>query len=392
MEPTPHNYNPTADHIIGVLLSLCSVSGLLFNTPSLYYFLRKPALNSNSRYFARIYTLISTVDLLTSLTLFPFVDAAVSAGRKVKLFLPHGDLSEQLVPGPYRLHVGVCEIWAVLWKVLPEVAVFLVAFLSVSRFLLLRSPTRTFVPLLAWLVPLGYGVCTVVFKVVLLLTGVTRVVYKESTMSCELLVNLSEKEGEPIKEEEWRWEVVLRALSYVQSGMTVLPISLSCLFSVILLLRAERNADKVHREKRRRLRVSKQRGASLTVILITLIYIVFNVPTLMYYIYLARWSSSIQLSGNNITRGDVGQSHSRYFSTDFERLYMWVVFATVLTACNSVVNPLIYYLRMKGFRDFVKRNFKEKTGLIKQSVDLVFSNNYGGSADFTEDKDLETTV
>ena len=392
----PRDFNAAGDQAIGAVLCLCSVLGVVLNIAFLCYFLSKPALTSNSRYFARAYVLVAAVDLLIALSLIPYIDAAFSTKRQGKLFTWSKSGAES-GRGPLSspTESRVCEIWAVLSKILLEMAVCLVAFISVSRLALLCSPTRMFSPVLAWVLPLVYGIGNTLFKMVLLLTGTARVFYLSGVMTCEMIVQLTEEEGEPIKAEEWRWELTLRALACIQSGMTAIPISLSCLISVIYLLNAERKADKVRSKKTRqigKMGVSKQREATLSVIIFTLIYIILHVPTLLYYVNLVRWSVSI-IPGE-MTKAELRRSHGTHFRSDFEKHYMWVVFVIVFTAINSAVNPVFYFFRMRGFREFVRVKMSEKSGSIRQSLDLIFSNHDRGIEDLnvTEDKDFETTV
>jgi hypothetical protein len=136
--------------------------------------------------------------------------------------------------------------------------------------------------------------------------------------------------------------------------------------------------------------VTKQRKATLTVILITTIYVIFNVPALMYYIYLARWSAST--IPDMITKEELRKSHREYFNTDFQRKYMWVVFVILFTACNSMVNPLIYYCRIRGFREFVREGLRKTTGSIRRNVDIVFHSQAGKSVDSTEVRVMENTI
>ena len=127
--------NKTTDTCIGILLSFCSVIGIIFNVPSVTYFLTQSPRNNNASYFQRIYQIISMIDLFICLTLFPYIDVAFARGRRSRL-LKNGT---------------VCSIWSIFWTVLPEMSVFMVAFISVSRLLLLMNPHRVFKPLLGWL-------------------------------------------------------------------------------------------------------------------------------------------------------------------------------------------------------------------------------------------------
>ena len=335
-------FNRGADITIGILLLLCCLIGVFLNTISLVSFYTMKTKSRNATYFQWTYRIICATDLLICLTLFPHIDAAFSPKR-------HGTLYPRS---------GFCDMWSVLWTVLPEMSVFMVAFLSVSRLVILVKPYKIYNPIVSWTVPLGYCAATTVFKVILLLTDVTRSHYAASGMSCRSIVNLNASSSDSIPTaEDWSWDVCIRVLESIQSGMTVLPILVSCCLSVFFLHRSKKT---VTAESRNKSCNQKKECATVTVIIITGVYIIFNIPILWYQIFFAKWTSTIDTG--NLTIAEIYKSRNDYLRTDFLRNYAIPVLGTSLVALNSVVNPLVYYTRMISFREFVDTLMKKIMG------------------------------
>ena len=321
--------NKTTDTCIGILLSFCSVIGIIFNVPSVTYFLTQSARNNNASYFQRIYQIISMIDLFICLTLFPYIDAAFARGRRSRL-LKNGT---------------VCSVWSILWTVLPEMSVFMVAFMSVSRLLLLLKPHRVFRPVLGWLVPSVYCIVTLTIKLIFRLQDVTEASYNIKIILCIERGKLAKNNSNYIPtEEEWAWDIAIKILASIQSGMTAIPITLSCIITLIYLYKPKGG-------------VVKQKGstrleaATITVITITIVYIMFNIPVLVVHILVARWTSSVD--SGNMTLAQIRATSREYFNTDFLEYYAVPLFLVCFTSLNSAVNPLVYYTRMIPFKAFV---------------------------------------
>ena len=331
MSSSELSFNATADTCIGILLSFCSVIGIIFNAPSLTYFLTQSPRNKNASYFQRIYQIIAMIDLLICLTLFPYIDSAFSPNRR----------------GTILTNGTVCNVWSILWTVLPEMSVFMVAFISVSRLLLLMNPHRVFKPVFGWLVPFICCIVTVTSKLILRLQGVTEAHYNIKLIACieRIILNLAANnlDYKPTQE-EWTWDITIKILASIQGGMIVIPITLSCIINVIYLYKPKRG-------------VVKQRGSTrleastITIILITTVYVIFNIPVLGYHIIVARWTSSVD--SGNMTLAQITATKSDYFDSEFLRYYAFPLFLVCFTSLNSAVNPLVYYTRMKPFKAFV---------------------------------------
>ena len=359
MSSSELSFNATADTCIGILLSFCSVIGIIFNAPSLTYFLTQSPRNKNASYFQRIYQIISMTDLLICLTLFPFIDSAFSPNRS----------------GTLLTNGTVCSVWSILWTVLPEMSVFMVAFISVSRLLLLMNPHRVFKPVFGWLVPFICCIVTVTSKLILRLQGVTEAHYNSKLNSCIERIRFhlaaNNHDYKPTQE-EWAWGIAIKILASIQGGMIVIPITLSCIISVIYLYKPKRG-------------VVKQRGSTridastITIILITTVYVIFNIPVLGYHILVARWISSVD--SGNMTLAQINATQSEYFDTEFLQYYAVPLFLVCFTSLNSAVNPLVYYTRMTPFKAFVTskitniiRSEHNRGGATKIEMNHVITN------------------
>ena len=322
------DFNTTKDTWMGILLCFCSVIGIIFNVPSVTYFLTKNPRSKNASYFQRVYQIISTIDLLICLTLFPYIDAAFSTDRRGRL-VSNGT---------------VCSVWSILWTVLPEMSVFMVAFISVSRLALLVQPHKILKPALGRLVPLIYCTCITTFKVSLRLQGMTQTHYRAPSISCDNRVTFARMahDYKPTPE-EWSWDIGMKVLACIQ-GMAVLPITISCVMCVVYIYKPRKGVNETRASAR-------HQAATVTVITITVVYVIFNLPVLGYFIFLARWTFSID--SGNATTADILKSSREYFNTEFLEFYVVPLFLVCFTSMNSVINPLVYYARMRPFTAFV---------------------------------------
>ena len=77
-----------------------------------------------------------------------------------------------------------------------------------------------------------------------------------------------------------------------------------------------------------------RRKATITIILFTLVYILFHVPVFLNY---TRFIISMYVTGS-------------FAEGVFYEKYIWLMTYVMTVALNSLVNPLIYLLRMSRFR------------------------------------------
>ena len=120
------------DITYGSVFILAGILGLIGNFLSFLFFRSK-----NRDLSSILYQLITLNDFLICAALFPNIDAAFAPQRA----------------GLLAQHAAFCEAWVMVTWVLPQMSIFLVGLLSVSRLFILRCPNRELNSKLAYLLP-----------------------------------------------------------------------------------------------------------------------------------------------------------------------------------------------------------------------------------------------
>ena len=212
-----------------------------------------------------------------------------------------------------------CAIWAVLWEILPFYSVFLVGVLSINRLILLIKPNKTLKAHVLISTLLTYLVILVLSKVVPFIIKISAFIYSKSTMYCFVL----EK------------EVVYLLLNTISSSSLlaapIIPIMVCC-FYTIYKLRTQKTFERVSIE------------ATKTVIMITAVYIVYNLPVFIKYVNHLVFIFSVS---DHVTE------YKEYYRTKFMIYYGWMLSYVFCVVLNSLSNPIIYFTRMVAFRKFM---------------------------------------
>ena len=113
-------------------------------------------------------------------------------------------------------------------------------------------------------------------------------------------------------------------------ALPILPIIVSCLVSVYILsrkpsVRAPKSGENL------------QRHASITVVMVTAVYIICNLPDFINYVFYME------------LRIRDGEMAERY-NTNFLWNYSWNTSYVFCIVVNSTVNPIIYLLRNRSYR------------------------------------------
>ena len=178
--------------------------------------------------------------------------------------------------------------------------------------------------------------------------------------------------------------------SSIQLAFPIIPITASCVTSsccLMMSLRMSQSSDSATRLKTR---------ATITIILVTLVYIVFNLPVFLNY---CRFMISIYGSG----KGFLSLSNSNKFLN----YHIWVLTYVITVALNSLLNPMVYVLRMKSFRETVLAKLRgvpnnhpsmqSKNSLMVRStrmvrMSLTDNNVPGTTSDDAETKEMNVQV
>ena len=194
--------------------------------------------------------------------------------------------------------------------------------------------------------------------------------------------------------------VVLLRTSLI--GLPVLPIFISFILCWFLLKRAETEA------KRTNATVMKHGQASSTVLIVTLVYIIFNIPALMYSIYLVydytqnisfvkdffEELSAVLVAGHEFapegsdlkeifqTGAEKLPDLDRLILESFDQMAFWLsdmaerlkyerkyaaVSFVVLPVLYSCLYPAVVFWRLQTFREFIKNGLKHPAKALPQS-------------------------
>ena len=305
--PIPTSNIPEVDIFLGTICFLCMAVGVPGNIITLRHFLRQkkdlPTI---------LYLLISSNDLTITSTLFPTALSLLSSRR----------------PGVFGLHV-FCQWWGLLWTILPFISVFLVAVLSITRSLVLMRPLVEIKKRVVFII-LGVYYSYIILRVMIPFScGQSHFIYSRPDLYCWDGV------GEP---GSWYFYYDI-ATGLLQLAAPIIPIFVSCLLSNWTLLGQRSFVGTVHRGSAGGSnKISHKVNATITILLVTTVYIVFNIPTFVAWIlYL--------YDGLTVHK-----------TSTFMYWYLWCIVYVIFVGANGAANPVILYWRNRKFRDSVGRS------------------------------------
>ena len=331
-----HKHNKTADIALGTIYLSCCILGVPLNALSLLYFTRQSSRKKDLPTI--LYTLTSLQDTVISLlSLFH----GVTMLRYREIWLP-----------------GFCAVHHILFQMSQRMSVFLVATLSCTRTYIVVYPLKIIDP-----------------KSVLKLLAVLWVL-----MTCFFVIPPSIKlvqityhwEGgycwaEPIPGNNfsYTWDTIDNAMDTAGLAFPVIPIAVSCIISAYKILAVQKVKDKRTRS-RYSIRISSakikstNRKATGTIIIVTVMYIVSNIPLFVNYVLYLITIISFHYPG------PIYSSPVMYF-------YSWNVTAILSTSLNAVANPVVYLTRFKAFRRWIRGGCLRGTDLTRQESTIRFS-------------------
>ena len=285
---------------------ICFVFGITLNGLVFKYFYNRRKTLSNT-----LYCVIVITDIAVSVLILPYI-------------LPH--FSENRAPLLFSSQ-GFCKFWTVLWGAFSKTTVVLVALLGILRTILLLYPLNNRIRSLKRRFVLS--ILLLYFLVLLFCETVPtwqdyHWYFDQLRMRCEWrdLNSIALCDGKCDR---------VRTFGYVWNTLTlavpVLPMLVSAVLSVFGLRRGGRDEDKA------------KTYASVTIVLFTLLYVILNIPTLIFWIMMLRhWDSGYTSS---LMKFD-------------QPYYFYSNFVDVLTvALNSLLNPVLYLWRMRELRKYL---------------------------------------
>lgn len=278
--------------------------------------------------------IISLNDVLICTGIVPFVEALFAPNRQSMIF---------------GVDV-VCGVWFVYWWIVSNLSIILIALLSVTRLCLLRSPNKSIPPWIAYLVPSVLVFLYLLVIAVAVPSGVLFTVYVPDLLQCTFTswppTNFTTTHS--FNTSDGAVFLILMLLFNSLTTNVFLMVSVSFVLSLIHLKRSRDLACKLGCS------ASRPREAAKTVILVTLTYIVFNVPGMLVAIFLAL--NILVLSP--ATFRDVTSLEVEYFGHHpIANQYLLPVTGCVCVCLNSAFNPIIYFFRIKSFRRHTEAQF-----------------------------------
>lgn len=305
-------YHLALDNSYGVFYCLCFVFGVLGNIFSFSYFLTRRKDLPNT-----LYKIITLTDVATSVASLA-VGISFLSGRE---------------PGVIFGEKTLCKIWTYVWHLSSRLSIFLVVVLSGSRTYYLMKPfnKQRVAPSLA--IIFAYSLFQIGQTVGFQIQQHRDIRYIKPMARCVILFGKIQDKH------------VMLYMDMVRIVTFVLPMFI-VFFSVLLsikttLRRVDQNVR--HGSGRKELQRSRNR-ATVTILLFTGVYAVFNVPLVVSEILHT-------IDYHNDYRFD-------FHSFDYDKQYYLYYdnFISLLSvALNAAINPLLYLWRMPGCQNFVRK-------------------------------------
>ena len=315
------SYSETADHIISIILIVCTAVGVPGNLFALNYFVFE------GRGIARrIYIIMTITDSLICSTSFPVVASFLNQ-RKPMIF-----------GNPI-----FCTVWGSLWNILPYLSVCLIAMLSITR-------TMIF---------LNKGIMLSKNKIVIVIGIYT--VFLTSDQIIPLILHFVQYKY--AEYDGYCWETNFKKwlgdfdtiLNSITLALPILPIMISCSISTYFI------SSSINPSRRGSPGNVMKRNATITILMVTLAYIIFNVPVFINYILYTIVFVKSYPYPNNI-----------FYKSTFMYFYSWNFTYIICTTVNSCINPVIYFIHMSQFRRSLVILFRDRPVLERRKIAVLW--------------------
>lgn len=302
--PLSPEYHTELETLYGTLCCTCFLLGVAGNTLSYRYFgSRRDGGNTSNT----LYQIISLNDVLISLLILP---VGIS-------FLDNRN------PGLIFGNTVPCYIWSLSWYTAIRLSVFLVAVLSSSRAITIIRPFAV--------VNVSFIVGVIATYAVLLLASVIFRLLFLDTASVEYLEHFAICILPGYTAKQW-FSIYLETTKCLAYILPMVVVLLGGLASSCKMIFASQKATQVHLRRSRT-------SATVTIMLFTFVYLVFNLP----------------LAITQILELIDSQADYTFDFLQFDSGFYFANFLfTVGTAMNSALNPIVYVWRMSGYRAYLQ--------------------------------------
>lgn len=326
------------EYTIGTLLTIISVTGVISNIVSFTYFKTTKTKNKNRRFFKNLYMMISLNDVMLSAALIPAIEALFTRDRKSVI------LSANFT----------CSASFTLWWILSQNSIILVSVLSVTRLWLLKYTSTTFAPLTAYLVPLTAALLFLVLAITSISTDTIYTFYNKEFVDCTFNSFPMDNLTGHVTVTQQVGAIVATTLYNSIATTCFNVVTISFIMSLMTLKTSGDAADRLGTSS------TRQREATKTVIIVTLVYIVCNLPFMLIMMY-------VMIDIINDLPNDTKTVHyvkDRYFTyifgvkMTFLNQYACLIANKLFVSLNCLINPLVYLFRLKGFKIYLQKLFK----------------------------------
>ena len=285
-------FNKDADIVCGTILIIITMLGTPGNALSLYYFFSKRRDVS-----AIIYICITTVDTVLCLCAFP-VALAYFNDRNPTMFAS----------------LAFCNIWHLIYKTFSSMSIFCVAMLSITRTFFLLQPFKSISKRAVVAVLVSYFLFQCVASTTIYWEKGGLYNYFSAYAECSLGSNVT------------KFEKLGDVITSLCLTFPIFPIIISCVISIFALMGSAREGRTAEQSE-------EKRYASVTIVLFTVIYAVFNIPSSFLNIF--------AIYDGERLGGMLAFDKQGYFSN-----FVW----SLSIPLNALCNPLLYVIRMKNLR------------------------------------------
>ena len=250
------------------------------------------------------------------------------------------------------LFVGsVCIFWINTFQLLIRISIATTATISVTRTISLVYPlshlNKRYIIIALFL----YGSCVLSATAIPSIIGIQYSYYDVSGAYCWLMP--TEKTFAPT------WNHIDNVIDCVALAFPVLPITISCMISIYCVMRVPKTIVK-NQYNGKEGGVSFGRGrvkthATITIIIFTMVYLIFNVPLFIMYVFWYLTNYLYEYPGP-------------FFSTAVMYNYSWNFVEVLSVASNAAINPCLYFIRIKKFRIFLKTRHSPRSNAFEMST------------------------
>ena len=337
---TTTEFSTAIDGVMGTITFFCFLVGVPSNVFAIVFFYKDQKANTRNvkkLFFTEQYLTMAVVDVLITITIFPLIEVYWN-GRISVLF-------DNKV---------FCVAWGFLWEMLPYFSVFLVGILSISRMIVLVKPMTTLNIVTLRVCTGSYFVFHLIFRMSLLLFDVIKFRNTPKPGYPKLRFSYTNRSAYCYfyAHEDVLW-TVNSFFQCILLGLPMIPILVSFGASLCKLKKTS-GGPNFNRDA--------QKHATVTIIIVTVVYICCNVPVFVNYITY----SAVLIKDLTSTIHDPSDYYHYYqqYSENKDIFWAWYIWSLTYVICaviNAAINPIIFFWRMKPFRKFI-------TGLIPCNV------------------------